>query len=150
VQGLELLPVPGEGPIASLDSPPRLGRRHLEPHDDVPTQRPPHALRAHRASAQRDRASLRILEELAHLGLLEVAELLLPPLAEEPGNRHPELALEKLVGLHRGEPGFPRRLRGGGLSRAHEAHEDDRGQATGLRRLPGSFPLYRRHPIRRL
>jgi hypothetical protein len=71
-------------------------------------------------------------------------------MAEEPGDRHPELALEQLVGLDRLQAGGARGVGGGRLARAHESDEDDRRPPGHRRGWARVLLLYPRHPIRSL
>ena len=101
----------------------------------MPAKRPPDPLRAHGTPAEGDDPAVGVLEQLAHLGRLQAPELLLAPTPEEACDRHPDLALQELVGLDRLEP---RRAGCGGgeaLSRAHEADEDERRPLGGALRV---------------
>ena len=141
VQRLEAVPVLGQRPLAALDPPPRLLGGDLEPDDDVAAERFADPLRAHRPAAERDHAAVGVLEQLAHLGGLEASELLLAATPEEPRDRHPELALEQLVGLDRLQAGGARGVGGGRLAGAHEADEDDRRPAGRRRASACVVPL---------
>ena len=92
------------------------------------------------AAAERNHAAVDVLQQLADLRSLEAPELLLAPVAEEPRDRHPELALQQLVGLDRLDAGRPGCVGGRRLAGAHEADQDDRrapGRAGAGVRLGG-------------
>ena len=137
MQLLEAVTVLCQRPIASSpDSPPRLLGGHLQPDDHVAGESVADPLRAHRPAAQRDHAAVHVLKQLTNLSGLEGPKLVLAAAPEEPRDRHPDLALEELVGLDRLQAGGACGVRRRRLAGAHEANEDDRRPAV-LRR--GSF-----------
>ena len=79
----------------------------------------------HRPAAKRDRGAIDPLEQRDDDGRLAGSELRFAAAVEELGDRHPEVALDELVGVDgleargRGRPQRPR------FPRAHEADEDE-------------------------
>ena len=150
MERVEALAVPGQWAAASLDPPPGLLGRYLEPDDDVAAQRLPNPLRVHRTTAERDYPTVRVLEDSLDLRGLETSKLLLATAPEEGDDRHAELLLEDVVGIDRVQAGGARGVGSSRLPRSHEADEDDRGAAARGASLLVAPPLYRRQPIRSL
>ena len=147
---LEALAVFCQRPAASLHPPPRLLGGDLEPDDDVAVEGLPDPLRVNGAAAQRDHPAVGVVEQALDLRRLQGPKLLLPALAEEGDDRHAELLLEHVVGVHRLQARCLSRLRGGGLASPHEADEDERRGAPRRAIAVGVAALYRRQSIRSL
>ncbi len=145
---LEAARVASQRTSASGGAPPRVLGAHLELHHRVSRQRIADALGEHRAASERHHAPAGPGQQLQHHLLLTRAEGGLALAVEEGFDRLAQPALELAVGVERLDPHLGRdRPRGGGLARAHEAHEHDRpARGETGRSLALRYP--RLHPIR--